>query len=640
MHEAESLQRQAQLVAATIEGRVQRIHDALEGLSGLLKSSFGTRAHSRDLVAQWIADQRFVVSSAGFFERESVLAQLADSGGRHLDGWMLFCTREALEHGATGPRMHAAAAVADELVALLRRIPGVAWVYYTDAGHPNACLLTPRYDWSQVLDGRFDWHAYHSFTIATPVANPERTICWSKPNIDYGAGGLISCVSKPLWLGDEFVGVCSIDVRLNHIHGDVGAGRTGHPSAQQTFVITREGMLLSHPSMQSLDTDASLGSVHTRHVRDLGGDFATLDIGALLDRRTGHFFATDARGIELLVGFECVPAIGWVVFTALPRTELVEAMNATVARAFERLGRGDLEFRIDAGESDLMRDLAGAYNSMAAALEESVRRRESAERETRELATERERMSRELEIAASIQAAMLPRPETRHPEIEFAGIMEPAEEVGGDFYDVILGKGDEAWITIGDVSSHGLGAGLVMMIIQTAFESLFEAARELPIDEVLRRANRIVYRDVQRRHGGGKYATASLLVYRGAGVFDCVGSHLWPLVVDTRTGEVRQVEVEGPWLGVVEELADIPITPLVIRPHELLCLYSDGVIEATGAAGAPFDLHGLEGALRKGIAAHGDDLGAIGGAVLAEVAELAPRRDDDRTLLLIRCRPT
>lgn len=76
---------------------------------------------------------------------------------------------------------------------------------------------------------------------------------------------------------------------------------------------------------------------------------------------------------------------------------------------------------------------------------------------------------------------MLPR-EPEHAEFEFGGRMCPATEVGGDFFDVLTNH-ERLWLTIDDVSSHGLGAGLVMMITQTAFQSVFEGGRDLGADE-------------------------------------------------------------------------------------------------------------------------------------------------------------
>ncbi len=66
------------------------------------------------------------------------------------------------------------------------------------------------------------------------------------------------------------------------------------------------------------------------------------------------------------------------------------------------------------------------------------------------------RMARELELPRKSSARCCPR-RPQHPDFEFAGRMLPADEVGGDFYDVMSEPTQGAlWISIGDVSGHGV----------------------------------------------------------------------------------------------------------------------------------------------------------------------------------------
>jgi len=66
-------------------------------------------------------------------------------------------------------------------------------------------------------------------------------------------------------------------------------------------------------------------------------------------------------------------------------------------------------------------------------------------------------LSREMELARNIQTCLLPISfQNIHPDFEIAATMVPADRVGGDFYEVVLDDSDHFWISIGDVSGHGV----------------------------------------------------------------------------------------------------------------------------------------------------------------------------------------
>ena len=97
------------------------------------------------------------------------------------------------------------------------------------------------------------------------------------------------------------------------------------------------------------------------------------------------------------------------------------------------------------------------------------------EEATRRQVAERERLEKEMEIATRIQTSILPRDVTV-PGLEIAATMRTATEVGGDYYDVIPVEGG-CWMGIGDVAGHGLGTGLVMLMMQSGIGAL---CRKLP----------------------------------------------------------------------------------------------------------------------------------------------------------------
>ena len=88
---------------------------------------------------------------------------------------------------------------------------------------------------------------------------------------------------------------------------------------------------------------------------------------------------------------------------------------------------------------------------------------------------EKERLSAELDVATQIQANMLPRifpPYADHPELELYASMEPAKEVGGDFYDFFVIDDDHFAVVVGDVSGKGVPAALFMVVAKTLLKNV------------------------------------------------------------------------------------------------------------------------------------------------------------------------
>ena len=107
------------------------------------------------------------------------------------------------------------------------------------------------------------------------------------------------------------------------------------------------------------------------------------------------------------------------------------------------------------------RQLASAHEEIAALNEQ--------------LADENVRMGAELQVTEKIQRMILPSKEELKAigDLDIAGYMEPADEVGGDYYDVLQQNG-RLKIAIGDVTGHGMESGMVMLMTQTAVRTLLE----------------------------------------------------------------------------------------------------------------------------------------------------------------------
>ncbi|MFN3927210.1 MAG: PP2C family protein-serine/threonine phosphatase [Pseudanabaenaceae cyanobacterium] len=149
-------------------------------------------------------------------------------------------------------------------------------------------------------------------------------------------------------------------------------------------------------------------------------------------------------------------------------------------------------------------------------LEERVRERtralEAANREikllTEKLQVENLRLSTGLEITCKIQQMILPKRNelTEIPELDIEGFMQPATEVGGDYYDVLNTDGIVT-IAIGDVTGHGLESGILMLMTHTAVRTLRENQNIDP-QTILSTVNRTIFKNVTRMNSDKNWTMA------------------------------------------------------------------------------------------------------------------------------------
>jgi len=115
----------------------------------------------------------------------------------------------------------------------------------------------------------------------------------------------------------------------------------------------------------------------------------------------------------------------------------------------------------------------------------------------------------EMEVAKHIQTGLLPETH-RVPGYDVGAIMIPADEVGGDYYDVIRTEAGETWITIGDVSGHGVESGLIMMMTQTAIFTTVNQTAGMSPSTVLRIVNAVIKENIERL-GTDRYMTITVI---------------------------------------------------------------------------------------------------------------------------------
>jgi serine phosphatase RsbU (regulator of sigma subunit) len=239
---------------------------------------------------------------------------------------------------------------------------------------------------------------------------------------------------------------------------------------------------------------------------------------------------------------------------------------------------------IASGELDT--EVRNERNDEIGQLASDVDRMRSAIKDMTESLKEQERLKSEMELARKIQTVLLPK----NPVIsgyEIAASMQPSEEVGGDYYDVISAGGYD-WIVIGDVSGHGVTSGLVMMMVQTSIHTVLIRNPETLPSHLLSVINRTIYENLVLMDEQ-KHMTIIVIACGQEGFFDFSGLHEDILLWRSETGKVEKIETDGMWIGLEADISEmLPLSEFRMGNGDCIVLYTDGIIEARGKDGSFF----------------------------------------------------
>jgi len=245
------------------------------------------------------------------------------------------------------------------------------------------------------------------------------------------------------------------------------------------------------------------------------------------------------------------------------------------------------------------------------------------------------RMAAELEITERIQRMILPSADELKSiaNLDIAGYMEPADDVGGDYYDVMQREGTVA-ISIGDVTGHGLESGLVMLMTQTAMQALLHSGETDPV-HLLDSLNRTIYNNVQRIKTD-KNLTLCLLDYQ-SGELKLSGQHEEMIVV-RQDGQVELIDTIdlGFPIGLDDDIADlINQTTVQLQSGDGVVLYTDGITEAENTDSEQYGLERLCEVVSRHWSQSAED---IKEAVIADVRSHIGGQEvyDDITLIVLK----
>jgi serine phosphatase RsbU (regulator of sigma subunit) len=238
----------------------------------------------------------------------------------------------------------------------------------------------------------------------------------------------------------------------------------------------------------------------------------------------------------------------------------------------------------------------------------------------------------DMEVAKRIQTSLLPTVR-QLPGFKVAATMLPAAEVGGDYYDVIESSKGETWVSIGDVSGHGVESGLIMMMTQTSLCTAVNNETDQKPSRVLEIVNTVLTENIFRL-GTDRYMTISALALRGDQLVYS-GKHQDILIYRKDERRVEVVPTTGTWLGVLADLrGHLSDSTIRLSDGDVVLLFTDGVTEATNAQGQMFGEQQLERALFDYANLEVD---AIVHNIARDVRSFSTERlDDDLTLIALK----
>jgi two-component system sensor histidine kinase ChiS len=257
------------------------------------------------------------------------------------------------------------------------------------------------------------------------------------------------------------------------------------------------------------------------------------------------------------------------------------------------------------------------------------------------LIAENARMSAELDVARRLQQMVLPKPFELDciKQLDIACHMQPAEEIGGDYYDILPHDGGIK-IGIGDVTGHGLESGVLMLMAQTAIRTLITHNETEP-KRFLSVVNRTIYDNIQRMQVD-RMMSLSLIDYCD-GRMRIIGQHEQVLLV-RRNGQVERLDTIdlGAFVGITKDISDhICEVEAVLEAGDGAVLYTDGIIEShpEGTDPTAENLYGLD-RLCDVVSRHWHlSAEKIRWSVIEDVARHMGRKnriDDDLTLVIFK----
>ncbi|MCL2096718.1 MAG: SpoIIE family protein phosphatase [Oscillospiraceae bacterium] len=494
---------------------------------------------------------------------------------------------------------------------------------------------------------------------------------WLEAHIDAFNNIITTCAKAYANPGGEVVGVAATDIRLSTMVEnilDMRIGETGY-----AFLIDENGSYLAHPYYGV--TGESDGEEAP------SGENYLLLIQSMTEGNSG-VSRSEIDGVEYYIAYAPVPTTGWALGIAVEYDEIIsgalmmkadidsqavevkdqirETLNSVMFRFIVltciiiiivlilsilisgsvtkpmlkltsnviEIGKGNLDNKTDIETRDEIGVLAACFNKMTDDLTEYIAN-------LSRVTAEKERIGAELDVATKIQASMLPSIFPAFPEREEFDIyasMQPAKEVGGDFYDFFMINENTLAIVMADVSGKGVPAALFMVIAKTLIKN--NAQYGQTPKEVFETVNNLLCEG----NDAGMFVTAVMgYLDISTGKFTFVNAGHNPPLVKKSGGDFEWLKTKPGFILAGMEDMFYAQHEIILDGGDELFLYTDGVTEAVNNEN---DLFGDPKLLETANNHHGLPLKEFTVTIKREIDKFAEGAEqaDDITMLALRYR--
>jgi serine phosphatase RsbU (regulator of sigma subunit) len=270
----------------------------------------------------------------------------------------------------------------------------------------------------------------------------------------------------------------------------------------------------------------------------------------------------------------------------------------------------------------------------------------------RAMVAERARMGNEFSAAQALQQRLVPVLDRSEAAYAAYGSTQPSSEVGGDYFDVVRLSDHSVAVAIGDVSGHGMAAGLLMAVLRSAFRTELKhmplhtqtapsASASEPdaqslqalqaLQTMMRSLNETICDNAER----GMFVSFQCLVldFAAQRCFLANAGHL--PVLHTSRGAVSELHVAGMALGLVRQTRT-GVVSASFQAGDVFTLLTDGIVEAANSAGGEYGLANVKHAVATN--ANSSRLERLHGVMLSHVRAFTGTQDfaDDVTVLNLR----
>lgn len=235
----------------------------------------------------------------------------------------------------------------------------------------------------------------------------------------------------------------------------------------------------------------------------------------------------------------------------------------------------------------------------------------------------------ELEVASTMQQSILPTAFPRSDTYKVFGTMQPAREVGGDFFDVMRLQGEQIGLAIADVSGKGVPAALFMMSSRTLLKGAAIGV-EGP-GAVLSEVNNLLHED----NSAQMFVTMLYAIFNPATMTFTYssGGHDAPLLVRRDGSSTLLPLTNGIALGILPDF-EYQQESIQLAPGDTIVLYTDGVTEAMNMDGIQLGINRVRSIFTEAPPADAEEVGMEVVKTVVNFAQDAPQFDDITCLTL------